>query len=216
MFIGHLAVALGARKVEPRLPLATLTMAAFGLDVLWPIFLLTGLEVVRVDPGNTAFTPLDFVSYPWSHSLLMSVVWGTIAALAAARWFRSQRIALVIGLAIVSHWILDWITHRPDLPLWPGGPRVGLGLWNSIPATILVESALLASGIALYLRVSRARDAIGRWAFRALILVAVAIWISGPFTAPPPSVEAIGWVSLAGVVMFLAWTIWIERHREPR
>jgi membrane-bound metal-dependent hydrolase YbcI (DUF457 family) len=216
MFVGHLAVALGAKKVDPRLPLAALTTAAFGLDVLWPIFLLTGVEVVRVDPGNTPFTPLDFVSYPWSHSLLMSAIWGTCAAVAAAVWFRSRRIALVAGLAVVSHWILDWITHRPDLPLWPGGPREGLGLWNSIPGTILVESALLAAGIAMYLQVSRARDAIGRWAFWALILVAGAIWISGPFTPPPPDAATIGWVSLIGVVMFLAWTIWIERHREPR
>ena len=213
MFVGHLAVALGAKKLEPRLPLAALTAAAFGLDILWPVFLLAGLEVVRIDQGNTRFTPLDFVSYPWSHSLLMSVVWGTLAALVAAASLQSKRGALIIGALVVSHWILDWITHRPDLPLWPGGPLEGLGLWNSLAATILVEGVLFASGIAIYLGASHARDAIGRWAFWALVLVTGAAWILGPVTPPPPGVTALAVTSLVMVAVFLAWVIWIDRHR---
>src|SRR5215510_5990452 len=104
MFVGHLAVALGATRLRPRLPLAALAAAAFGLDLLWPLFLLLGLETVRIDPGNTAFTPLDFVSYPWSHSLLMSAVWGAIAGAVAARRLGSRTAGLVIAAAVVSHW----------------------------------------------------------------------------------------------------------------
>ena len=87
MFIGHLAVGLGAKRVEPRVPLVVWVLAAFGLDVLWPLFVAVGLETVRIDPGNTAFTPMDFASYPWSHSLVMSVLWGVLAAaLVNRRW----------------------------------------------------------------------------------------------------------------------------------
>lgn len=213
MFVGHFAVALAAKRLEPRLPLSALTAAAFGLDVLWPVFLLVGLEVVRVDPGNTRFTSLDFVSYPWSHSLAMSLIWGAFAALAAAAGLRTIRGAVIVGGAVVSHWILDWITHRPDLPLWPGGPLEGLGLWNSIPGTIIVEGSLFAAGIAIYLRASRARDAVGRSAFWALVLVTGAVWITQPVMPPPPGATAIGVASVSMIAVFLAWVIWIERHR---
>src|SRR5580704_6715491 len=101
-----------------------------ALDLLWPLFLLAGWEQVRIDPGNTAFTPLDFVSYPYSHSLAMSVVWGILFALLYWGATRYVAGAVVIGFGVVSHWILDFVTHRPDLPLYPGGTaRVGLGLW---------------------------------------------------------------------------------------
>ena len=164
MFVGHLAVALGAKTVEPRPPLAAYVAAAFGLDLLWPLFLLAGIETVRIAPGATAFTPLDFVSYPWSHSLLMAVVWAGLAALVTANILRAGRAAVAVGLVVLSHWMLDWITHAPDLPLWPGGPKSGAGLWNSIPATITVEGLLFAGAIWFYSRSAPARDKTGRWA----------------------------------------------------
>jgi hypothetical protein len=215
MFVGHLAVALGATRLRPRLPLAALAAAAFGLDLLWPVFLLLGLETVRIDPGNTAFTPLDFVSYPWSHSLLMSAVWGAVAGALAARRFGSRTAGLVIAAAVVSHWVLDAITHRPDLPLWPGGgPKLGLSLWNSVPATFIVEGALFVVGIVLYVRRVPARDATGRWAFIALLALVTAIWASGPFSPPPPSVTAIAIVGLAFGLLTIPWLMWIEKHRQ--
>jgi hypothetical protein len=190
--------------VEPRLPLAALVAATFGLDVLWPVFLMAGIETVQVAPGITAFTPIDFTSYPWSHSLLLAVAWGGLAAC---------RMSLVIGALVVSHWLLDWVSHRPDLPLWPGGPKTGLGLWYSIPATIAVEGALLAIGAVLYVRVAPARDRIGVWALWSLVVVTGAIWLSGPVSPPPPSVIAIGVTGIAGAVVFVLWARWIERHR---
>ena len=117
MFVGHFAVAFAAKKVSPRVPLPALLAATCGLDLLWPFFLLTGLEVVRIDPGNTAFTPLDFVSYPWSHSLVMSLFWGALAGVVAMRMLHSTSAGIVIGAVVVSHWVLDWVSHRPDMPV---------------------------------------------------------------------------------------------------
>ena len=212
MFVGHLAVALAARRASPRTPLAALAAAAFGLDLIWPVLLLTGLERVRIAPGITAFTPLDFEHYPWSHSLSMAVIW----AVAAGRLYvlRSKHVATagVIGLVVVSHWVLDYLTHRPDLPLWPGGPLVGLGLWNSIPATFAVEGALFAGGIAAYLAGTRARTPAGHWAFWSLVAFTTVIWASGPFSPPPPRASAIATVGLA-MLLFPLWAHWIDRHR---
>ena len=171
MFVGHLAVALAARRAERRAPLGALVGAAFALDLVWPLFLLAGIETVRIDPGNTAFTPLAFASYPWSHSLSMAVVWSVVAGRVAAAILKRARAGLFIGLAVLSHWLLDFVTHRPDLPLWPGGPLVGLGLWNSLPLTLVVEGVLFAAAVALYLRATRPRDAVGRWALWGLVLL---------------------------------------------
>ena len=211
MFVGHLAVALGGKKLEPRLSLGVLVAAAFGLDLLWPAFLLLGVEHVRVDPGNTAFTPLAFDSYPWSHSLAAALLWGAVAAVAIGG-LDGLRPRILVAAAVVSHWVLDFMTHRPDLPLWPGGPQVGLGLWNSIPGTILVEGTLFIIAIEVYRRAFQARDRVGRWSFWGLIGLTTAIWISGPWSPPPPSASAIAVVGLA-MWLFPLWALWIERHR---
>lgn len=216
MFVGHLAVALGARRAEPRAPLAALIAAAYGLDLVWPVFLLAGIESVRIEPGNTAFTPLNFVHYPWSHSLSMAVIWGIAAGRVAAAVLKSARVGLVIGLTVVSHWVLDFVSHRPDLPLYPGGTLVGLGLWNSIPATFAVEGLLFVAAIAYYRRGVHPRDRQGQWAFWSLIVLCGLIWGSGPWSPPPPSVTAIAIVGLVMAVVFPAWGIWIDRRqRQP-
>src|SRR5438046_8512683 len=129
MFVGHLAVALAAKTRAPRTSLGVFVAAAIGLDLLWPFFLLVGIEHVHVDPGNTKFTPLAFDSYPWSHSLLMAIVWGLAGAfIIRVRARNDVRTQVLVFLLVVSHWVLDFVSHRPDLPLWPGqSPRVGLG-----------------------------------------------------------------------------------------
>ena len=212
MFVGHLAVALASKPVEPRVPLAVAVAAAFGLDLLWPPLLLLGLESVRVSPGDTAFTHLAFESYPWSHSLLLVIVWSAVAAIVASRAFGTGRAGVVVGALVLSHWCLDALAHRPDLPLWPGGALVGLGLWNSIAGTIVVEGALLAAGVGIYLRASAARDRTGRWALAGLLLLATIIWISQPWSPPPPSSTAVAIGALA-LWLFIPWARWIEAHR---
>jgi membrane-bound metal-dependent hydrolase YbcI (DUF457 family) len=212
MFVGHLAVAFAAKKVEPRAPLWALVAATMGVDLLWPLLLLTGLEVVRIDPGNTAFTPLAFDSYPWSHSLAMALVWSVLAGVAAYVAWRRRPVAWLIAAVVCSHWVLDFITHRPDLPLWPGGPRVGLGLWNSIPASLIVEGGLSAAAIWYYARGTRAADRVGRWALWALVALTGVIWVSQPWSPPPPSATAVGATGLA-LWLWPAWAAWIDRHR---
>jgi hypothetical protein len=213
MFVGHLAVALAAKPVAQRAPLGALVAAAFGLDLIWPVLLLLGVERVRIVPGYTAFTPLAFDYYPWSHSLSMAFVWAVFAGRVSAMVLKNARAGLVIGVAVASHWVLDFVTHVPDLPLWPGGPRVGLGLWNSVGATLVVEGALFAAAIAIYLRTTSALNATGTWAFWALIGLTTAIWSSGPWSPPPPSVMAIVVVTLVMAPLFPGWAAWIERNR---
>jgi membrane-bound metal-dependent hydrolase YbcI (DUF457 family) len=188
VFVGHTAVALAAKSRAPEVPLGWLVAAAFGLDLLWPIFLLTGLERVSIVPGATAFTPLVFDSYPWSHSLLMACAWGLCAA-ALVRWRgMTGGVALLVGGVVVSHWVLDFVTHAPDMPLWPGSsPRVGLGLWRSVPATLLVEGALFVAGIALYARATRPADRIG----------SIGLWTRGHRPLVPSPAEPAG----AGLVL---------------
>lgn len=215
MFAGHLATAFVAKRVEPRIPLGVAVAASFGIDLLWPLFLLLGIESVRVSPGDTAFTSLAFESYPWSHSLLAVTAWSLLAT-TLGRWiFSSWRMAGVVGLLVASHWLLDFVTHRPDLPLWPEGPLVGLGLWNSVPGTIILEGGFLAVALFLYLRRSSATDRIGLFGLAGLVGLVTLIWVSQPWAPPPPSAEAIAWVGLASVLLPL-WAQWIDRHRHPR
>jgi membrane-bound metal-dependent hydrolase YbcI (DUF457 family) len=214
MFVGHLAAALGAKRAAPRLPLGALVAAAFGLDLLWPVLLLAGIETVRIEPGNTAFTPLAFDYYPWSHSLVMALLWGAVLAVLIRVAWKSAVGAALVGATVVSHWVLDWITHRPDLPLYPGGPETGLGLWHSIPGTIAVEGLLFAAAIEMYRRAFRPRDRVGRWSFRALIALTTIVWLSGPWSPPPPSAAAVAPVGLA-MWLFPVWAGWIDRHRDP-
>lgn len=216
MFIGHFAVAFGAKRLTPRVSLAALFGAAEFADLLWPVLVAAGAERVQIDPGNTAATPLDFLSYPYSHSLLTMILWGVVfGACYRAATGRNGRAFIVLAALVVSHWVLDALTHRPDMPLYPNGPKVGLGLWNSLAATVIVETAMFAAGVWIYARATRARDAIGRWSFAALVGVLFIIYISNLTSGPPPSVAAIWIAGIAGGALLLAWSWWTDRHREP-
>ena len=215
MFIGHAALALASRSRAPGVSLGWLFAAAFGLDLLWPLFLLSGLEQVAIPAQGTGFARLTFVSYPWSHSLALALVWSAIA-FGLARWRRCGRsVAFLIGALVFSHWVLDYVSHLPDLPLWPGrSPLVGLGLWRSTAATYLVEGFLYLLGIFLYYRSSRPRDAIGRYALPPLLGLMAALWAGTPLAPAPPSATAVAWSGLVPV-SFLLWAGWADRHREP-
>jgi hypothetical protein len=139
MFIGHFGVALAAKKVAPRPSLGTLTLAALLVDGIWPVFLLLGWEKVEIKPGITAVSPLDFVSYPYTHSLVAGVFSGALTAGAYYVARRDRRGALWLAALVLSHWILDFISHGPDMPIGLSGPTVGLGLWYSLPATLAAE-----------------------------------------------------------------------------
>ena len=216
MFIGHFAVAFAAKPAAPAASLGTLFLAAQFLDVLWPVFLLLGIERVEIHPGDTAFTPLNFVHYPISHSLAMTLVWAALFALGYAWFTKDRRAALVAAVLVASHWLLDWLTHRPDLPLYPGGSeRLGLGLWNSVAATLVLESLMFVAGIVVYLRATRARDRTGTISFWALIAFLIAAYLGAAFGPPPPGLRALEWTALSGWLL-VAWGYWIDRHRQLR
>lgn len=216
MFVGHLALAFAAKRAKPDVSLAWTVTAVSFVDLLWPVLLLLGAERVAVAPGITAFTPLYFLHYPWSHSLVMGVVWGLVyAAFASSRGVRRDALPMLAAL-VVSHWLLDFVTHRPDLPLWPGGDQLfGLGLWNSIAGTLAVEAALWIGGLALWFSAFRPRGANGWAAIVSFLLVSTAIWISGPFAPPPPTAEAVGLGALLGFSI-IPWAWWIDRSAARR
>jgi hypothetical protein len=215
MFIGHIAVALGAKKAAPKTSLGTLLMSAQFLDLLWPLFLILGLEHVRIDPGNTAVTPLDFYDYPISHSLLTSLGWSLLFGVVYYAIRKNTIAAIVLGAGVFSHWVLDFVSHRPDLPIAPGiHIFLGLGLWYSLPATMIVEGLMFIGGILLYLRSTQPTDRIGTYAFWGLIVFLVFIWMANTFGPPPPDVNALGYAGLS-LWLLVAWAYWIDRHRKP-
>jgi membrane-bound metal-dependent hydrolase YbcI (DUF457 family) len=215
VFIGHFGVALAAKKAAPKVSLGVLFLAAQFADILWPVFLLLGWEQVRISPGITRFTPFDFVSYPYSHSLVAQLLWG--AALGAVYFVfrRDSRGALVAAACVPSHWLLDYITHRPDMPIVPHGARYGLGLWNSVGETFAAEIALYAIGIALYLTVTRARDTLGEYALWSLLILLFALYIGSAFGAPPSSEQVLGYSAL-GIWLTVPWAAWADYHRSPK
>ncbi len=216
MFLGHAALGFAAKRATPRTNLGWLLTAPYLADLLWPVFLLLGWEHVRIDPGNTAVTPLDFTSYPWSHSLLMLAVWGVVLGGLYFATRRDPRGAWILGALVVSHWVLDWIAHRPDMPLAPfGGPKLGLGLWYSKPATVVVELVLFATGIAIYVATTRAKNWAGHvslWSLLALLAFAYFGNLEGP---PPPNEHALALFALVGF-LFVPWAMWIEATRTLR
>ena len=214
MFILHFGVALAAKKIAPRTSLGTLILGAQFADLLWPILLLAGVEQVEIVPGITKVSPFDFINYPFSHSLLMVVVWSVVVGGIYYVLRRYQRGAFVIAAAVISHWILDFIVHRPDLPLRPGGQaRLGLGLWNSWPASIAVEVLFFGPGLWIYFSSTRARDNIGRYGFWSLMAFIFLGWISSLFAGAPPDVRSVAWGAL---VMWITvpWAWWADKRRD--
>lgn len=217
MFIGHFAVAFAAKKVAPKASLGTLVFATVFLDAVWPVLVLLGIERFRIVPGYTAINPFEFLHYPWSHSLLMTLVWALVFAFVYAGLKGDRAGAIWVGIAVASHWLLDFITHRPDMPLYPGGgERLGLALWQSWQATFAVEGLMFAAAIALYARFTRSRDRVGTIAWWTLIALLLALYVPGPWSPPPPSENAVAIAGIAALLIFIPWAYWIDRHREVR
>jgi membrane-bound metal-dependent hydrolase YbcI (DUF457 family) len=214
MFIGHNAIGFASKPAAQRTSLGVLMAAPMLPDLLWPIFLLLGIEHVRIQRGATRWTPLDFTDYPWSHSLLMVLVQATVFAGGYWLFSRYTRGAMIVALGVISHWVFDFITHRPDLPLWPHGPRAGLGVWNHPMATIAIEAALFAISIMLYRDVTHPVDRVGSIGFWALVVFLAALYISMAGGKPPQNVKQIATLGLAGWLIPI-WAAWFDRHRIP-
>lgn len=213
MFIGHFAVAFAAKRAAPKTSLGATFVAAQLADLLWPVFLLLGWEQVRIAPNSNPFLTLEFTSYPWSHSLAMEIVWAVALAALYFAVTRYARGAIVVALLVPSHWILDLVVHRPDLPLYPGGSaRYGCGLWNNPIATVVVEGIVFIVGVAVYARATRARDRAGRYGLWGLVAFLVILYVASLVSPPPPGVTALAWSALIGWPLTL-WPWWVDRHR---
>jgi membrane-bound metal-dependent hydrolase YbcI (DUF457 family) len=213
VFIGHFALGLAAKRVTPRVSLAALFGAAQFADLLWPVLLATGVEQVRIDPGNTASTPLDFINYPYTHSLLALVLWGLAFAWICRKAVPDRFVFVTIFALVVSHWVLDVLVHRPDMPFYPGSAKIGLGLWNAPAVEKPLEFVMYAAGLLVYLRATKPHDGIGRWALWSLAaFLGVGYLASGN---PPPSVRVL-WVMALGLGgLTIAWAWIADKHRSP-
>jgi hypothetical protein len=208
MFVGHYAAALAAKAVEPRAPLWGYVAACQLVDIGWAGLVMAGVEKVRVDPTLPGST-LDLYHMPWTHSLPAAVVW-SLAAVALARWALKlpPRAAFVVGAVVFSHWLLDFLVHRPDLALWFGGPKVGLGLWNQPVPEQAVEIGLLAlAGMAWTAR----RKTAQRSAWPAVLFVGLLVALQIVVMFVPPGGDALGMgasaLAVYLIVTAIAWSV---------
>lgn len=224
MFIGHYAVGLAAKKWAPKTSLGTLVAAAIWLDIAWPIFLMLDMEHFRVAPGVIKMSPFDFYDYPLSHSLVMALAWAALWGLIYLMTGNNDtKGAWIIGGLVVSHWVLDLIVHKADLPIWPAetsymAHKYGLGLWNFPFVAIPLEVALFVAGFWLYLKSTKALDKAGQVGLWAFGFVLGAFYISDIVSAnpAPPWLSNPNLVSLMGFaqLLFVAWAYWIDDHRK--
>jgi hypothetical protein len=216
MFIGHFAVGFAAKKFAPKPSLGLYFMAVSFLDLLWPLLLLLGLEHVRITPGITVVTPLDLYDYPISHSLVASLVWSLLAGGLYFLLKKDTRTALIVGVAVFSHWVLDFVTHRPDMPLSFGETTyVGLGLWNSLAGTIIVEGGMFILSVVMYTRSTIARDRIGRYAYWSFVAFLLVMYFLNLFGPPPEDVTVIA-VGANAAWLIVLWAWWCDRHRTSK
>lgn len=212
MFVGHYGVSFAAKRFDSSIPLWVLFLAVQLLDVIWAPFVLLGIEKVRIVPGFTASNPLDLYYMPYTHSLLAALLWSGAAFVGYLTLTRQRgrgRAACVVAVAVFSHWVLDFIVHRPDLPLFDNSMKVGLGLWEHPVIAFALESALLFGGIWLYL----ARTAARRRAFVVFGFVMLIIQAYISFGPPPTSDRAAAWTALAAYALFALVAAWLERSQ---
>ena len=216
MFIGHFGVGLASKKLDKKISLGTMFLASQFIDLIWPLFLLFGLEKVKIDPGNTEFTPLDFVKYPFSHSFIAVLFWGFLFGLIYFLIKKNLKGSILLGVLVFSHWILDLITHRPDLPFTlRGETKLGFGLWNSVILTLLIEGAVFAFGVYIYLRITKANSRTGIVSLWSLIIFLVVVYLMNTFGPPPPAEGTIAYMGLS-MWLLVAWGYWIDRNRAAR
>jgi hypothetical protein len=219
MLVGHYAVGFLGKRAAPHVPLPVLMIAVLFPDLLTFILQLVGIEHAGLTPPFPRFFPLNAYDTPITHSLTMDVVWATAFGAVYLMVRSDRRGAITVAAAVLSHWVLDFITHRPDMTLAPGvDHKVGLTLWNSIPGTFVVEGGLWALAIAWYVRATRPTSAAGVYCLW-LLVVGMTMWfVVTPF-APQPA----GDFSVIGNTVFLtvhllvvSLAYGIDRHRVQR
>jgi hypothetical protein len=212
MLVGHVAVGLATKRFAPAISLGTLVLAALLADLVWSIFLLIGIEHVEFNHGKGAANYLVASDIGLSHSLAATGAW---AALSGGLFFARRRHCLnawILFAVAFSHWWLDWLSHRPDLPLIPGGrSHFGLGLWTSVPATLIIEGGFWLGAIALYLGTIRSKGWGTTCAFWIGVIVLTLAWWNNIVGSPPPNPQTAGISSLIFFTLTVTWAYWIDR-----
>jgi hypothetical protein len=222
VFVGHYGVSLAAKRFRPELSLGVLFLAVQFLDVLFAVFVLAGVEKMRIVHGFSAYNPYDLYWMPYSHSLLGAIAWSVVAGTGCFLWMsargerRRAASAAVLAAAVFSHFLPDVPMHTPDLPLGPGAgsPKIGLGLWNHRAAAVAAELAVLVIGGALYLRGSRARNRRLRFATGVFAYTLLALTVATPFMPDPSSAAAFAVQALALYFLIAFAANWIDRRRD--
>jgi len=216
MFIGHFGVGFAAKSVDKKISLGTLFLASQFIDLLWPILLLLGLESVKIEAGNTAVTPLNFISYPISHSMLGVIFWGIIFGIVYYLFKKNLRGSILLGVLVFSHWLLDLLTHRPDLQLFPWSDyKVGFSLWNSFTGTLLVEGLIFTAGLFIFYKVGILQRKSKQILFWSLVIFLAAIYVVNLFGPPPPSEEPIAFVGLSQWIL-VAWAYLMDKAPKTK
>jgi hypothetical protein len=222
MFLGHYGVAFALKRAEPKLSLGTLFVAVQLADLLWAMFILLGWEHARIVPGYTAVTPLEFLDYPISHSLIGAMIWGVVAAALYYSWptrdtTRHWQAAVIVGVAVFSHYPLDVLVHVADLPITGNdSPKLGLGLWNNPTATMIAELLVFGLGLALYLTLRSHRHPVRLLRLAILVVLLVGTYLGNTYGPVPPSMTV---VAVSGIVFFVAaaaLAAWADRRATPR
>jgi hypothetical protein len=215
LFLGHFGVGFAAKKPAPQVSLGTFFLAAQWADLLWPVLLLFNIEHVTIHPGDTSVTPLNFDYYPFTHSLVFQFGWSLLFAIVYFVFRKNLKNAIVVGVLVLSHWALDFLVHRPDMPVLPNGPFVGLGLWNNLPVTIILECIFYFGGAWIYYRSTKPKDKIGKYALLVLVIFLAISYVLATFGPPPPNENVLKYTSLT-IWLFVPWAYWIDRHRTLR
>jgi hypothetical protein len=222
MFLGHYGVAFALKRAEPKLSLGTLFVAVQLADLLWAMFILLGWEHARIVPGYTAVTPLEFLDYPISHSLIGAMIWGVVAAALYYSWptrdtTRHWQAAVIVGVAVFSHYPLDVLVHVADLPITGNdSPKLGLGLWNNPTATMIAELLVFGLGLALYLTLRSHRHPVRLLRLAILVVLLVGTYLGNTYGPVPPSMTV---VAVSGIIFFVAaaaLAAWADRRATPR
>jgi hypothetical protein len=216
MFVGHYGPSFAIKAIRPAVPIWLLFIAVQLVDVAWAVLVILGIEKVRIVPGITASNPLDLYYMPYTHSLVAGVLWAVAASVLCKPrgGVRNWPAAAWIGVAVFSHWVLDWLVHRPDLPLYDDTMKVGLGLWNYPAIALALEALLLFGGMLMYLRRTSPINAVGRYGPPAFGILMLAIQGYVFFGPPPTSPGAAAITALVSYVVFAAVAQWLDRQRK--
>ncbi|MCM3901127.1 MAG: hypothetical protein ND866_05430 [Pyrinomonadaceae bacterium] len=216
MFVGHYGASFAAKALKNSIPLWILFVAVQLVDVLWSIFVLLGIEKVRIVPGITATNPLDLYYMPYTHSLVGSLLWAIAAVVVYCIFSRRANAWVaggIVGAAVFSHWLLDLLVHRPDLPLYDSVFKMGLGLWNYPALAFALEVVFLFDGMYLYLTSTKPVSSTGRYGMLIFGFVMLGVQAFVFFGPPPTSANAAALTAFAAYAIFAGFAHWLERKR---